>query len=314
MEGSLETALATIEKHAPEKDRPLLRAMLEFAPTDDGKSTIAAQILQAFDESKLGELADSYWTNIIVPFRSAGGKTPAPSETPSRDDPHGGESPFDVESGKRDLGYLKQRALARDDYRCLALGRYDTEIFKHKPDFVPQPSDSFALTQAVHIIPFSLNDFDDEKPSKVERNTNIWTALQAFCGRDMSDLRGAGINSLDNIITLSTLAQRVFIELKVAFEAVPDTTNKYRLVTFGKIAPRLGFPDTVILKSNNGDPVPSPFYLAVHCAICKVLWASGRAEALEALLEDWEDSTVLANDGSSADLLALAISRSINSR
>ncbi len=31
----------------------------------------------------------------------------------------------------------------------------------------------------------------------------IWTALQAFCGIDISALRGVGINSIDNVMTLS---------------------------------------------------------------------------------------------------------------
>ena len=42
--------------------------------------------------------------------RSAGGKTPAPSQNPSRGDPHGGETPFDVESAKRNQKYLKKHA------------------------------------------------------------------------------------------------------------------------------------------------------------------------------------------------------------
>ncbi|KIM32602.1 hypothetical protein M408DRAFT_326385 [Serendipita vermifera MAFF 305830] len=311
---SINTALATIEKHAPEKDRALLRAMLQFAPTDNGKSIIAGHILQAFDSksvSKLGELANSYWTTIIVPIRSAGGKTPAPSQNPSRGDPHGGETPFNVESAKRNQAYLKKHTLARDNYTCLATGRVDYQVFDVIPNFVADLS-KLDVTQACHIIPFSLNDFDTKDQSDVDQKTAIWTALQAFCGKDISALRGVGINSLDNVMTLCPMAHKFFGELQLAFEAVPDTANKYKLLTFGKVAPRLGFPETVTLKSNTSAPVPSPFYLALHCAICKVLWASGRAEALEALLEEWEDTTVLAKDGSSAQLLDLAIFRSIN--
>ena len=73
----------------------------------------------------------------------------------------------------------------------------------------------------------------------------------------------------------------------------------------------LGFPGTVMLKSATGQPLPNPFYLAIHCAICKVLWASGRAEALEQAFREWEDTTVLAEDGGSADMLMLALQRTI---
>jgi hypothetical protein len=124
-------------------------------------------------------------------------------------------------------------------------------------------------------------------------------------------------------------AHKVFSELQLAFEAVPvrpifsfllpysfynplqDVTGKYKLVTFGKIAPMIGLPETVLLKSATGQPLPNPFYLAIHCAICKVLWASGRAEALEQAFHELEETDVLAEDGGSAEVLMLALQRTI---
>ena len=88
------------------------------------------------------------------------------------------------------------------------------------------------------------------------------------------------------------------------FQDVPD---KYKIVTFGKVAPRLGFPKTVTLRSATGQSLPNPFYLATHCSICKVLWASGRAEALEETYSEWQDMSVLAEDGGSAEVLKLAL-------
>ena len=120
-------------------------------------------------------------------------------------------------------------------------------------------------------------------------------------------------------------AHKYFSELQLAFEAVPvrrifpsfshtsffnplqDVVGKYKLVTFGKIAPRLGFPELVMLKSATGQSPPNPIYLAIHCAICKVLWASGRAEGLEQAFREWEDTVVLAEDGGSAEVLMLAL-------
>ena len=66
---TVKTALAQIEKHAPQKDKALLRAMLEYAPSDQGKLSIASHILQSVDSkdvSKLDQLADSYWVNVIL--------------------------------------------------------------------------------------------------------------------------------------------------------------------------------------------------------------------------------------------------------
>ena len=87
--------------------------------------------------------------------------------------------------------------------------------------------------------------------------------------------------------------------------------HTYTVRTWGKIAPRLGLPTTVKLSSASGAPLPNPAYLALHCAICKVLWSSARAVELKELLEDLEAVTLLAPDGSSANLINIAIYRSL---
>lgn len=38
------------------------------------------------------------------------------------------------------------------------------------------------------------------------KETTIWSALQAFCGDDISTLWDEGINSMDNVMTLSKLS------------------------------------------------------------------------------------------------------------
>ena len=66
---TVQTAQAHIENHALQKDKPLLRAMLEYAPSDQGKLSTASHILQSVDAnnvSKLDQLADSYWVNVIL--------------------------------------------------------------------------------------------------------------------------------------------------------------------------------------------------------------------------------------------------------
>ncbi len=73
LQQTVKTALAQIEMHAPQKDKALLRAMLEYAPSDQGKLSIASDILQFVDAnnvSTLDKLADSYWVNIILPSAS----------------------------------------------------------------------------------------------------------------------------------------------------------------------------------------------------------------------------------------------------
>ena len=106
---------------------------------------------------------------------------------------------------------------------------------------------------------------------------------------------------------------RYFTELQVALEPVPDAPNTYNVLTFGKVAPRLGLPKTIKLFTSSATdaPLPNPAYLALHAAICRLVWASARAEELTDVLADLEDVTLLAEDGSSANLINIAIYRSL---
>jgi hypothetical protein len=87
--------------------------------------------------------------------------------------------------------------------------------------------------------------------------------------------------------------------------------NKYNVLVFGSSLRRQNFVDVVDLTSSNHSLPPNPRYLALHCAICKVLWACGRGEELEEFMRDIDDTTVLAEDGSSAKLFEFAIQRSL---
>ena len=90
-----------------------------------------------------------------------------------------------------------------------------------------------------------------------------------------------------------------------------EGSHVYRVHTWGKVAPRLGLPKTVKLTSATGAPCPNPAFLALHCAICQVLWSSSRAEELKEVLEDLAEVSLLAPDGSSANLINIAIYRSL---
>ena len=126
----------------------------------------------------------------------------------------------------------------------------------------------------------------------------------------LGDVRSSSLPFPVALIPYSSL-HRYFTELQVALEPIPDAQHTYRVRTWGKVAPRLGLPKTVKLSSASGAPLPNPAYLALHCAICRVLWSSARAEELKAVLEELEEVTLLASDGSSANLINIAIYRSL---
>jgi hypothetical protein len=66
-------------------------------------------------------------------------------------------------------------------------------------------------------------------------------------------------------------------------------------------------PDDVIRKCHTAEKslpaLPSPDLIALHAACARVAHMSGAAEYLDRLERDVEETTVLANDGSSAHLL-----------
>src|ERR1700710_3144856 len=87
-----------------------------------------------------------------------------------------------------------------------------------------------------------------------------------------------------------------------------DTPNTYRVcgdpVLIGNVPTPVTF--------TTSDPVrlslPSPRYLGIHAACCKVARLSGAGEYSDKIFRDMEDTRVLSFDGSSAELLSYALS------
>ncbi|KZP20503.1 hypothetical protein FIBSPDRAFT_742124, partial [Athelia psychrophila] len=57
---------------------------------------------------------------------------------------------------------------------------------------------------------------------------------------------------------------------------------------------------------------PDPRYLKLHAACAQVAHLSGAAKYIDNILRDLEEIRVLANDGSSADLLDFQLSPLVN--
>ena len=84
--------------------------------------------------------------------------------------------------------------------------------------------------------------------------------------------------------------------------------NRYRLYTS---QPKFlfGLPTEVMFTSTHPSlPLPSPHYLALHALCCEVAHMSGAAEWLDEIQEGIEETRVLAKDGSTAQLLSVALS------
>ncbi|KAK0444206.1 uncharacterized protein EV420DRAFT_1768324 [Desarmillaria tabescens] len=183
----------------------------------------------------------------------------------------------------------KQAALVRDGFHCMIKTHlYEDQYFgRNESTIVAQdPECNVSTLRCVHILPEGLNS----DLGSIEVPTD--KSMMYMFGIHMEELNGAGIHRLENILTLNPSFRDFFDQLGLWLEAVDNQPNTYTVVS------------TLAL------PLPSPAYLAIHAACCRVAHLSGAAEYVEKVLQEEEEireqvgsMCVLAEDGSSMDLL-----------
>jgi len=121
-------------------------------------------------------------------------------------------------------------------------------------------------------------------------------------------LNGAGVHSLDNVMTLDPSIHTLFDNLGLWFEALEGQENTYT------IRARRGYhlksckANPITFRSTHpGLPLPNPIYLKIHASCCRIAHLSGAGEYMDKTLEDLEEMRVLSKDGTSAHLLAFAL-------
>ncbi|EFI27089.1 hypothetical protein CC1G_15218 [Coprinopsis cinerea okayama7 len=150
----------------------------------------------------------------------------------------------------------------------------------------------------------------DYATAKKYGSTTVWTVLERFgYGELLDQLNGPGIHRLDNVMALSLEVHEPFESL--VFWLVPSTAhpdwqpNTYDIQSL--YPPELlRLPKTVRFESSDPErlPLPNPRCLEIHAACAKVAHLSGAAEYLENVLRGYEETRVLAEDGTSAELLS----------
>ncbi|KAG8894860.1 hypothetical protein FRB99_000947 [Tulasnella sp. 403] len=296
---------APVRLNSKEPSYPkLLNAMLEFAPCEDGRNYVAQSIIDCSSDKDLHDLAQYWVMNLLTPIKAQGGRTPAPSSHNS-DAAH--SLSVTLTPAKRDRGLMKLNALKRDGYRCTISKSQD---WNHFDEELGGPAMEL---EAAHILPFSLNNLKSDQMASITLRSQkpvVWQIIEMFSRVRLEDLNGQDINRLENILTLSSIVHHRFGELNIWLKSVEGQPNCYRLELGPKVRyfasnviPPAGTmvefttPDTATL------PLPDPRYLALHAACAQVAHASGAAKYIDELLRDVEDRTVLAEDGSSVQLL-----------
>ncbi|KAI0351275.1 hypothetical protein OH77DRAFT_1429787 [Trametes cingulata] len=176
--------------------------------------------------------------------------------------------------------------------------------------------ESIGCTKCCHIFPDSLANVvaGSAAPTEYE-SAPLWTILTRFGCRDICeelglDSKNANLHRLENIMTLDVIVRDTFDQMDLWFEPVNDQEHTYKIVLAARVQ-RLAegiVPQEVTFTSHHPElPLPSPKYLRIHAACCRIAHMSGAAEYLDLVLHELEEMQVLACDGTSADVLSFAL-------
>ncbi|KAF9476305.1 hypothetical protein BDN70DRAFT_935166 [Pholiota conissans] len=164
-----------------------------------------------------------------------------------------------------------------------------------------------AYTSAAHIIPESTNtniSGGNEGGAKHQQSSEVWAILSMFGKSEMPlELQGNKIHRLKNIITMCIDYHLWFDDLCFWFKPVKNEPNAYTTHVGRPSSGRL-IPETITFNTMIGYPPPSKEYLALHALCFEVAWMSGAVEYIADIQRKMEETNILANDGSSATLLA----------
>ncbi|KIP05750.1 hypothetical protein PHLGIDRAFT_128669 [Phlebiopsis gigantea 11061_1 CR5-6] len=249
--------------------------------------------VQDADDASLPKVGKYYIQYFICLFRRSGGRTPPPSDHPSRPDVY--ETVRQVtynELSPANLNHqrAKKAALERDGYRCVASGimhfRAPQEMLREYSErYQGQP---ILALECSHIIPESLNNFEGHD-KKTHETSAMYSLLKAFgYPHCFYELNGANIHRLQNILTLEKNMHEHFDTLNLWFEPVGNE-DSYQYQTclanplFGLSVDKNEYGHGCIVKLGPNDnlPAPSREYLALHAACCRVAHASGAAGYLD---------------------------------
>jgi len=295
--------------------------MLE-GPSDNACQGVALEVNSCGgDEEKMLAIGEMYFNFYIRSFKMYKGRTPAPSN-------HASRPSFDTRKAMikgmlvqapQNHQQAKANALVRDGFRCVISGVYDWDSVEGNKELgMEVERDAYVVTgttQCAHIFPESTNANiygSNAQADKHEYASGVWAVMERFGSRQtLIELNGSEIHRLENILTLDPSVHTLFDKLQLWLEHVASgPPNTYRLCSLPsfRVDPRwkrtvtFTTPDPVKL------PVPSPWYLDLHAACCRVAHLSGAGECIDKILRDMEDIQVLSQDGASAEILHYALS------
>ncbi|KAH9170892.1 hypothetical protein EDB89DRAFT_1218022 [Lactarius sanguifluus] len=297
----------------------LLSAMLEHAPHPLGRRYVAVSLHIAREDGVVNA-AKAWLNNLLLPMLaiSKAIKTePASSQTPTID--------TTVQRIESASPILRAKVALRERYHCAITKAFDQararKLSKEgRVGEVPNKVGQLPM-EVAHIVPFLLNEFDDQLISSLEitNAAQTWDMLRSWTQIDFRTLIGPNIDSPTNAIYMTTVEHATFghFEFYLDKEAFPDIPNKYkvrmsqdgRFLTNGSKEEDVEFPT---LEESSVEP-PNPDYLRVHAAFAKVLHLCGVAQYMNSVELDAEMEGTLRPNGET-DFGSYLQSKSLDTR
>ncbi|KAG8713232.1 hypothetical protein FRC08_013529 [Ceratobasidium sp. 394] len=304
--------LLPLESSLEGQDRIRIRIlgwMMIHAPVPGGRSHVASTINSSHTDRDILDVADfnlKFFVNCFITTSTKPSRTP--SNHPSRGsvDTRRHEIMAGLVAAPKNQTQAKEQALVRDDCRCVVTGAVDEDVYEQSRELQETITTAYEpglkSTQCCHIIPSHImKGIGDQR--KLANSSSVLALLEYFGGINSAELNGVDIHRLENILTLEVGLHYAFDHLRVWFEPVPGQDNTYTVQKRNSITWR-DLPTQFTLGTTSEHlALPSRRYLSLRAACAKVLYMSGAAEVIDRVLRDRERVQVLANDGSSAELL-----------
>ncbi|KAJ7222987.1 hypothetical protein B0H12DRAFT_1150813 [Mycena haematopus] len=214
----------------------------------------------------------------------------------------------------------RKYALLRDGYRCVLTGAYDLESCDNYTELGARADSEGAIQttlQCAHI--FSESAQEGDKDPSTDYAASALAILKMFGLTDSAEsLVGGNVNKPFNTFIMAGHLHYLFDHLKFWLEEVPGMANTYDVCArdpkfFNRVmgAPRRRVtftvdPDVEAACKAKNKPVPalpSPSLLSIRAACSRVAHMAGAAEQVDQILRDLEQTPVMAEDGTTADLL-----------
>ncbi|KAI0748669.1 hypothetical protein C8Q80DRAFT_1173053 [Daedaleopsis nitida] len=264
------------------------------------------------------QIADFYINYLFRLLRTSNHQPPANDSHPSRQsfDDKRREIEIQLEKPPSSHKEAKERALMRDGYRCVSNGKIDADSLLESmaagQPIAPAADPQVCLTRCCHIFSRTVNANIDVDKAKREYAASAWVVLDRMAPDlkgVIEELHGAGINRLENVMTMDVALHACFVRMDIWLEP-EDAENTYRVCYKDGLKDLLrwyGIPETITFSTPDANrlPVPAHRYLQLHGVCARVAHLSGAVRYVLDVLDRVESgaTAVLTEDGSDAHVL-----------